>query len=253
VLRSVLQGQLLAEQYGTGAPRVLALHGWARTRLDWNAALADLDAIAVDLPGFGVTAPPPEAWGSQDYADYLLPLIGELDQPVLVGHSFGGRVAAHIAATVPDQVAGLVLTGVPLMRLESHRKPAAKFRTLRRLHRMRLLSEARMDRARERYGSPDYRAATGVMRQTFVRLVNEDYTETLRAIGETEVPVRLVWGEHDSEVPRAVADAIRDRIRRAEIEVVAGSGHLLDAALSARVAAAAADLVQRREDLRPLR
>jgi pimeloyl-ACP methyl ester carboxylesterase len=253
VLTSVLQGRVLAEQYGSGSPTVLALHGWGRTRLDWNAALRGLDALAPDLPGFGVAPPPPTGWGSVDYAEQLLPLVAELDRPVLVGHSFGGRVAVRIAAAVPEQVGGLVLTGVPLVRLAAKRRPAPKFRALRRLHRLHLISDARMERAREQFGSPDYRAATGVMRQSFVRLVNEDYLQSLRAIGATDVPVRLVWGEHDAEVPPAVATAVREQIRRAEVEIVPGSGHLLDAALSARVAAAAQDLVQRREDLYPLR
>lgn len=253
MLTSVLQGHVLAERYGSGAPTVLALHGWARTRLDWNFALRELDALAPDLPGFGLTAAPPTGWGSTEYAEQLLPLVAELDRPVLVGHSFGGRVAARIVAAVPEQVGGLVLTGAPLVRLGGKRKPAPRFRALKQLHRLRLLSDARMEQARERYGSADYRAATGVMRQSFVRQVNEDYLETLREIGATDVAVRLVWGEHDTEVPPAVATAIRERIRSAEIEIVPGAGHLLDAALSARVAAAAADLVRRREDLYPLR
>ena len=69
--------------------------------------------VAPDLFGFGATPPPPEAWGSAEYARPLLPLFEEpgvlADRVVVVGHSFGGRVAVHLAPLVPDRIERLVL------------------------------------------------------------------------------------------------------------------------------------------------
>ena len=54
------------------------------------------------------------------------------------------------------------------------------YRVARSLHARGVIGAARMERWRERYGSPDYLAAHGVMRDVLVRAVNESYEEQLR-------------------------------------------------------------------------
>ena len=73
MLRTFAGGTLFGSVTGPDAPRVLALHGWARTHRDFDAVLAPVDeapvpALALDLPGFGASPPPPEAWGAAAYA-----------------------------------------------------------------------------------------------------------------------------------------------------------------------------------------
>ncbi|MDP9388251.1 MAG: alpha/beta hydrolase, partial [Actinomycetota bacterium] len=117
VLKAFAGGRLFGVAHGSGPASVLALHGWGRSAADFDAALAGLDAVALDLPGFGATPPPPQAWGGAEYAAAVAPVLDEMAPPVVVlGHSFGGRVAVHLAASRPPLVAGLVLAGVPLVR-----------------------------------------------------------------------------------------------------------------------------------------
>ncbi len=78
----------------------------------------------------------------------------------------------------------------------------------RALHRARLVGDGRMERARQRYGSADYRAAQGVMRDVLVRLVNERYDDALAAL---RCPVELVWGDDDAEAPVETARALEAR------------------------------------------
>lgn len=234
MLRAFGDGSLFGSRTGTGEPVVLALHGWGRTHHDFDAVLRGsrpLDAIAVDLPGFGATPPPPEAWGAAQYAGCVAPVLDEMGVPVVVlAHSFGGRVAVHLAVARPDAVRAVVLTGVPLLRVAPARRPAAWFRLVRRLHRAGLVGDARMEAARVRYGSADYRAAQGVMRQVHVRAVNETYERELDAI---DCPVTLLWGDDDTAVPVAVAQAALERLRRgragerARLELCHGVGHML--------------------------
>jgi pimeloyl-ACP methyl ester carboxylesterase len=205
---------------------VLALHGWRRTSTDFGATLDGLDALALDLPGFGASPPPPEPWGTAEYAHALGSVLAELPTPVVVlGHSFGGRVAVRLAARRPEAVRALVLTGVPLVRPPGRpaRRPAAAFRVARWLHRRGVLPEARMEAVRQRYGSADYRAATGVMRDVFVRVVNEEYDDDLRAL---TCPVELVWGDDDTDAPPAVAGAAADLLADARVTFLPGAGHL---------------------------
>jgi pimeloyl-ACP methyl ester carboxylesterase len=95
-----------------------------------------------------------------------------------------------------------------------------------------LLSDERMEAERRKRGSADYRAAQGVMRDTLVRLVNEDYRELLPQV---KAPVSLVWGAHDTAAPLATAQEAAAILPSATLAVSESSGHLLDDALVALV------------------
>lgn len=224
-LRSFLDGALFAEVYGSGAPNVLALHGWGRRGNDFAAALEGLDAVAPDLPGFGASPSPGEPVGAEAYADILAGILDFFDRPpVLVGHSFGGRVAVCLAAKHPDRVGSLVLTGVPLIRSGTGRRPPLSYRMVRWLNRIGVLSDERLEREKRNRGSDDYRAATGVMRDILVRVVNESYEDQLKGIRNR---VLLLWGENDREVPLTVAEAADSILSDSTLEVVSGVGHML--------------------------
>jgi len=227
---------MFGERWGEGPPTVLALHGWRRTHGDFAASLGPraeggpLACLAPDLPGFGATPEPPAVWGSPQYAEAVAGLLDGSDGPspeggvVVVGHSLGGRVAVHLAAERPELVAALVLTGAPLMPSGRGRARApVSFRAARALHRVGLVGEARMEAARQRHGSADYRAARGRMRDILVRIVNERYEEALAAL---RCPVELVWGDDDGDAPLPVAEAIRAAVPGARLTVCHGAGHL---------------------------
>jgi pimeloyl-ACP methyl ester carboxylesterase len=137
-----------------------------------------------DLPGFGEAPPPPESWGTIDYADlvqqYILDTIS--GTVVLVGHSFGGRVSVRLASRRLSQIRDLVLLGVPglpqpgLSRTRSRRWA---IRTLRRLliALKPIVGERGVRWHTRRFGSKDYQAA-GPMRPVLVRTVGEDLTES---------------------------------------------------------------------------
>ncbi len=228
MLTAFADGQVFGESYGTGVPGVLALHGWRRDHLDFKTTLTEPEpagAIAVDLPGFGGTPAPETSWGSAEYAQYLLPLLDQMDKAVIViGHSFGGRVGVHLAAAEPGRIAGLVLTGVPLFRATAPKRPPLGFRAARRLAKSGLISEKRLDAYRQKYGSADYRAANGVMRDVLVRVLAEDYAE---ALSNVRCPVELVWGDNDTAAPLPVAERIRDSLSGpVNLVVCPGAGHL---------------------------
>jgi pimeloyl-ACP methyl ester carboxylesterase len=232
LLTSLADGTLLAEKSGSTPPRVVALHGWARSGTDFSRIVDGLDAVSIHLPGFGITAEPPVAWGSEDYAESLAAAIEPFGPVVVVGHSFGGRVAVRLAARRPDLVSGLVLTGVPLKRLGSAPAPALWFRILRSLARSGLVSKKAMEKQREKRGSEDYRNARGVMRDVLVRSVNENYDSDLARI---TAPTRMVWGENDTAAPADAGLAASKLISGSKFRVVPGAGHLLEDGLEAEV------------------
>ena len=106
---------LHVNRYGPPGPaRVLMIHGLTGHGRRWRTLatrhLDDLGVLAPDLIGHGhstFAAP----WTIDANVAALATLIeDEADGPVLVvGHSFGGAVALHLAAQCPDLVSGLVL------------------------------------------------------------------------------------------------------------------------------------------------
>jgi pimeloyl-ACP methyl ester carboxylesterase len=226
---SALPGGLLGRRHGLPPATVVALHGWRRTSKDFDAVLAGLDAAAPDLPGFGATAPPVAVWGAADYAAAVLPVCAEGPPVVVLGHSFGGRVAVMLAAAHPDRVCALVLTGVPLGPSPGarQRRASRSFRVARRLNQLRLLSDDRMEARRHQSGSDDYRAARGVMRDVLVRAVAETTEGAYRLpLGAIRCPVELVWGEHDTTAPPAVAEEAAALLSDPRLTILRGVGHL---------------------------
>jgi pimeloyl-ACP methyl ester carboxylesterase len=225
MLTSFAGSRLFGESYGAGVPWVLALHGWRRDHRDFNLVLSapGIDAVALDLPGFGSAPAPDAVWGSSDYAAAVAAVLDEMQKNVIVlGHSFGGRVAVHLAAMCPDRIAGLVLSGAPLYRPPGTR-PRLRFRVARGLAVRGLISKSRIEALRQRYGSDDYRAASGVMRDILVRTLAEDYTGALAAV---QCRVELVWGDDDTAAPLATARRLQAELSDANLVVCPGAGHL---------------------------
>jgi pimeloyl-ACP methyl ester carboxylesterase len=231
VITSLAGGRVLAEKTGATPPRVVALHGWGRDGTDFQTILSGLDAVSIHLPGFGPAPAPEEVWGTQEYADLVAEAVAAYAPVVIVGHSFGGRVAVRLAARRPELVSGLVLTGAPLVRLTAPSAPPLSYRLARWAHRAGLLSDERMDAQRDKRGSSDYRAAQGVMRGVLVRTINENYDDDLARL---TCPIRMVWGERDMAAPTDAGRVASERCE-ASFRVVPGAEHLLTGDLSTAV------------------
>ncbi len=253
MLTSFSTGRLFGQVYGSGTPQVLALHGWRRDHRDFAATLsgepvtapqpslarrpedrqlpgAPLNAIALDLPGFGATPEPDGAWGSLAYAEAVAPVLAEMaPRVVVVGHSFGARVAVQLAKLEPDRLGGLVLSGAPLFPANPERaKPPLRLRLARRLAESGIVSQQRLESLRQRYGSEDYRTSSPRMRSVLVQALREEregaYTEALAAIA---CPVELIWGALDTAAPTRVAEQIAAVITvPVNLVTCPGVGHL---------------------------
>ncbi len=194
---------------GTGRP-LLLLHGWGVSSELFAPILDGLQPghtlIVPDLPGFGATPQPDVPWSVHEYAAWCIALLDRLgiDSCDLVGHSNGGRIGIVMAAEHPGRIARMVLAGSAGIRPRRTLGASARVRTykaLRAIERSPVLPPAlrrTAGRRADQRGSADYRSASGTMRGTLVRIVNED----LRALlPQVHIPVLLIWGEQDTETP----------------------------------------------------
>lgn len=225
-------GELVVRYRRGPDPLVVFMHGWGRSHADFQPLLASEHhaAVTLDLPGFGRSTPPSQPTGARGYAELLVEPLTRLrlrlgaERVVLVGHSFGGRVAAELVGIDPAQlcVVGALIIASPLLRPAAKRRVAPGYLLVRALHRAHLVPAWGLEWARQRWGSADYRAASGVMREVLVRTVNEQHLAPLRA---SRVPIELLWGSDDSAAPVELAEKVAERVPLAHLEVLPGVGH----------------------------
>ena len=214
VIRALQNGTMFVELRDGDAPGLLMLHGWGRSRQDLAPCSEGNDVVLVDFPGFGSSPVPPSAWGAEEYAECVAAALTELGSGprTVVAHSFGGRVAIELASRHPELVTGLVLMGVPIFRPLVKGKSSPVFRVIRTVAPHLPRGEALLEWSRQRYGSADYNATSGVMRGVFVRVVNEEHGTQL---GKVACPIALLWGANDTAAPvwnLELATAVTDKI-----------------------------------------
>jgi pimeloyl-ACP methyl ester carboxylesterase len=94
---------------------VLFLHALGLDHRMWQPQLDGLSGtwlvLAPDLPGFGRSRSEPA--GLHQASEAIAAVLRERDlRPVVVGVSYGGYVATILAATHPESVSGLIISGV---------------------------------------------------------------------------------------------------------------------------------------------
>jgi pimeloyl-ACP methyl ester carboxylesterase len=225
--------QLHYEQYGQGED-VLLLHGWGSS-LDAFAFLGGQIAknyrvTALDFPGFGKSQMPDTPWCVEDYAGLTLAFMKELGlhNPIMAGHSFGGRVIIKLCGTgrvTPKKIILIDAAGV-------RRKPALKTRLRSKCFKIAKWGltrkpwakacEPTLAKVRACFGSADYNNAPPVLRQTLVQVVNEDLTHHLKHITASTL---LIYGENDTATPVEDAKIMEREIPDAGLCVIPDAGH----------------------------
>lgn len=185
-------------QYGKGKD-ILLLHGWGQN-IEMMKPLGDnfsdrFRITILDFPGFGESEEPKEPWNIEKYSLMLEKFVEKvgIKKPIVMGHSFGGRVAIRYSSRNP--IEKLVLFGSPCIRIAEDLSLTVKIlKKLKKLPGLNSFGEY----MKQYIGSRDYKAASPIMRQTLVEVVNEDLSKYAR---EIEEPTLLIWGEYDTEAP----------------------------------------------------
>lgn len=209
-------------QYGEGSDIVL-LHGWGQN-IEMMKPLGDKlqkkhRITIIDLPGFGESAEPKEALTVYDYNTILEEFLEKLNikNPILIGHSFGGRISMIYASR--NETEKLVLFGSPC--IARNPKPSLKVRTLKLMKKVPIIKNLE-GFAKKHIGSRDYKNASEMMRKILVNTVNADLSECCKKI---KCPTLLIWGENDTEVDVEEAKVIESMINDAGLIVLPNSTH----------------------------
>ena len=218
---------------GSGTP-VLLLHGWGSSMDVYRGIISTLKGrcrlVAPDFPGCGGSDIMKQPWTLQDYCDFVLKFIEAVDlkDPIMIGHSHGGRVTLYMTATGmvnPHKIVLLDAAGLIPKKSLKQKFRAKSFKAIKRVLTLPLIknfSAGLLDKARKHYGSADYNSAPEVLRKTLVSLVNTDIRDLLPNI---KCPSLLIWGENDTATPLEDARIIESLISDSGLCVIKGTGH----------------------------
>lgn len=227
-----IQGLPLHYEVSGSGPAMILMHGWGCS----HATVQSIAKVAseshtvynVDFPGFGDTPEPAEVWGVEQYTRLIEQMADKLglSNPVLLGHSFGGRVGILFASR--REVSRLILVdaaGIKPRRKPSYYIKVYSFKLMKMLMKLRYGAEGakkRIEAERARRGSADYASASPMMRSILSKCVNEDLK---RALPSIKAPTLLIWGENDTATPLSDAKTMERLIPDAGLVSFPGCGH----------------------------
>lgn len=206
--------------------KVLFLHGWQANSDLWQDVFSelkedDLAIYALDLPGFGGSEAPKSPFGVSDYAKFVKSFAEKIGikDIILVGHSFGGRIAIKLSAEtrlvnklILVNSAGLILKDKSMTRFVARlARPFFAPKFMRKVRRS----------VYKKLGSTDY-LDSGDLRETYLKVIGEDLTPYLAKIS---IPTLLIWGDKDEEAPLEIGKKMNEKIKGSKMVVFKGVGH----------------------------
>ncbi|MDO8743128.1 MAG: alpha/beta hydrolase [Candidatus Azambacteria bacterium] len=208
---------------------IIFLHGWGASskifQPFYHYFKNDFAVHFLDLPGFG-ESPIKKPMFLKDYADFVCEFIknNNIKEPIIVGHSFGGAVAAKLAILYPETMSKLILVGASAIRqprrilkllkiLADLLKPMMSL-NLRKFI-LKLLNLDETDWAQ--IESP-------ILKKTFINVIGEDLSNDLHFI---KTPTLVIWGENDTVTPLKEGKLIAENIPNTKLAVVKNAGHFL--------------------------
>jgi pimeloyl-ACP methyl ester carboxylesterase len=217
---------------------ILILHGWGRAKNAQTAYKKTIglfekkgyEVYAPDMPGFGEAANPKVPFKLENYAEYIRNFIKKhnIHAPILIGHSFGGRVAIKYITSNTTDVKALILCGVPgftpvkKVKLFASLLIAKIGSLIFSLPGLSTLEEKIRSWFYYVIGARDFYRAEGTMRDTFKNIVREELKDMMEAI---RIPTLLVWGDKDAIVPIHVATRMKNIIRNSKLLIIPDGKH----------------------------
>ena len=182
-----IEGLKVSYKIAGEGPALLILHGWGSSSDSWaeiqgNLSQKGFQVIVPDLPGFGLSTPPLNLWGIEEYKEFILKLTEKigLKKFSLAGHSFGGQIAILFAADYPEKIEKLILLASAGVR----KKPGKKvkiFGSVAKILNVFLVlvpTKNAKDLVKKicyrLIGWRDYAGAKGIMKEVLAKVIRED-------------------------------------------------------------------------------
>jgi pimeloyl-ACP methyl ester carboxylesterase len=225
----VLNSQLISYQIVNpkSSKVCLILHGWGHSSSLWTSLASLLNSsyryLIIDLPGFGNSPLLPNDPDIPQYSQIVSEFINKLkiNKPVIIGHSFGGQIAAHLAITHPSLFKKIYLISPAIIRDKSPKEKIkiflySQFKILKLLIPKQFLTAILSF-----VSSSDYAHASLSHQKILKNIVNYHLKSRLKKI---TVPTHIIWGDRDREISYT-GKMLENLIPSSRLHVLYGVGH----------------------------
>ncbi len=208
---------------------IVILHGWGQSSQAWLETVKllkqDFRYYLLDLPGFGGTKNLKPGSNVPEYTGFVNDFARKLKLKnfVLMGHSYGGQIAADFAIKYPETVKRLVLIDAAVVRTRQL-KTVIKIALAKTVKPIISLFPKNLSTSILKLYNPDYSASNDYQRSVLNKIVKYNLGSKLHLI---KVPTDIVWGSED-KVIRYMGKYLVEGIPQAKLHVVYGAGHILN-------------------------
>ncbi len=207
-------------------PTIVLLHGWGgnyQSFLPIYSAFDGYNILSLDFCGFGKSDKPNPNFTIFSYAEVVASLLKHLNltNVILVGHSFGGRVALILSESNKEIVKKLILIDSAGIKPRFSVKKTLKiFRY--KFNKKLVEHNLRNVKCLEKFGSADYKMLSNDEKNVFSRVIKEDLSGFAKKI---EQETLILWGENDKDTPLYMAKKLHKYIKSSKLFVVKSAEH----------------------------
>lgn len=213
---------------GFGDPIIL-IHGWGSNLQTFDNIVPSLvlmyTVYRIDLPGFGMSDELHYPFSVDDYAYFIKAFIDryEINNPILIGHSFGGKILIRYASTNINYKNLILIDSagikhpVPLnilLKIILFKIKKAWYKITK--------NDLAFQKLYVDNGSTDYKNASMIMKATLSKVIREDLKKDLEKITKE---VLLIWGRLDATTPYRDAITMKKLLVNSGLVTFNESGH----------------------------
>lgn len=233
-MQIIVNGLLTNYELAGSGKLVLLLHGWGDSSKGLSGIFKDLSkqykVIVLDLPGFGATDSPKDAWNLDNYAKFIRAFLDKLsiDQPfAVIGHSNGGALAIRaisLKLLAPKKLVLIAASGVRTGNTSRRfvLKIIAKTGNLATIWMPERYRQALRKSLYNSVGS-DMLVAPH-LKETYKEVVSQDVQDDAAKIN---IPALLIYATNDSAIPLSDGKKYQQMITGSKLEIIDGAGHFV--------------------------
>ncbi len=212
---------------------IVLVHGWGgdlNSLEGLRGKLTDFGytVFNLELKGFGQSGEPEFPWDVKDFSNYIVEFCKteNIFKPILVGHSFSGKIVLDIAANNLFELGKIVLIGADGIYPNFSVKNTV-FRFLSAVK--RLLPEPLQDALARKYykyilQQVNFVKTSDVMRKTLIKCEKINFDKCLDQI---KIPTLIIWGARDKVTPLWMGESLHKGIAGSRLEVIEDIGHAI--------------------------
>lgn len=215
------------EKIGDGDP-VVFLHGWGCS-LDIFKSIADricgkYCVYLIDLPGFGRSSEPDVALDVVGVTKVVNSLIesNRLNGIILIGHSYGGRVAGEYVYRYGNVSKLILIDSAGIRRYSIKKFFKIRIYKFKKWVYKTFKNVMKYNNLVTNSGSVDYVNSSFIMKKMLVYAVNYNQRRVFRCI---KCETLIIWGDYDKSTPLKDGKLINRLIKGSELVVIPDSGH----------------------------